>query len=49
MRASLLTTLGSQVVAVGCVEEDTVSTFGRATFREASGKTSRILGFMECV
>ena len=37
---------GSQVVAVRCVEEDTVSTSGRATFREAPGKTSGILGFM---
>ena len=46
LRASPLTSLGFQGVAVCGVEEDVVSTSGGATFREASGKTSCILGVL---
>ena len=49
LHASPLTSLGSQGVAVWGTEEDAVSASGGATLREASGKTSRILGFLGCL
>ena len=49
LHASPLASLGSQGVAVWGTEEDAVSTSSGATLREASDKTSRILGFLGCL